>query len=345
MEFNIMKWFRRPKDRDSSDVEHFMKQINADVRDEVRSILASLSTQEEEQLKKLYFEIYNYKHLMGAKPNKTSLINNKFVVDAISANACNYENTKKIFEYVKAWDNETYLPKGIRLILKNQISDEEIKELEELYKRYNVQVKNVLKDKTDYYYISSLACKNEITKRFGNASNTLSLILSSLEFDNGKKVSKDLINYLEELLEKQDVDGRLLNKIILYKIRDIDNEHAVEDDALDDMFSLGLINSGNVLEESITTKYVNNVNEALTILKTNESRYSGLVILEIPNIYLNSNNNVIEEYSDKVYVYSTYQRINPNFIKGYITNNVDKCELYTREEILNEELDMPSLKG
>ena len=81
----------------------------------------------------------------------------------------------------------------------------------------------------------------------------------------------------------------------------------------------------------------------LTILKTNEARYGGVVVLEIPNIYLDEDE-VIGEYSDKVYVNSEYQRINPSFIKGYISISFDKCELYTKEEVLNKELDMPNLK-
>ena len=110
------------------------------------------------------------------------------------------------------------------------------------------------------------------------------------------------------------------------------------------MFEMGLIDSGNVLKESITTKYVSNIYDVLTILKTNEARYGGVVVLEIPNIYLDKDE-VIGEYSDKVYVNSEYQRINPSFIKGYISINFDKCEFYTKEEVLNKELDMPNLKG
>ena len=54
MKFNIFNWFRRPRDREYSEVERFMSQINADVSDDVRSVLSTLSRKEEEQLKKSY---------------------------------------------------------------------------------------------------------------------------------------------------------------------------------------------------------------------------------------------------------------------------------------------------
>ena len=345
MEFNIRNWFKRPKERDYSDVELFMMQINADVSDEVRSILSSLTSKEEEQLKALYSEIYNYKRVIGKKKDIDSLINNKLVLAAISANISNYNNTKKIFNFVKAWDNETYLPNGVKVVLKNQISYVEIVELEELYKKHNIYLKGVLKDKTSYYYANSRTFRNELTKAFGDASRTLSIILKAREIDNRKRVSKDLVDYIEKLLNKRDVDGRLLNEIIMYRIRNIDNDHVVEDTTLDDMFSLGLINTGNILAEGITTHYVKDIYDVLSLLKVNEPRYSGIVIMEIPNIYLDDNNNVIDEYSDKVYTNGEYIRINPDYIKGYIATNFDRCELYTRKEVLNQELDMPELKG
>ena len=344
MKFNIFNWFRRPRDREYSEVERFMSQINADVSDDVRSVLSTLSRKEEEQLKKLYHEIFKYKKMMSQNDKKESLMNSSFILNAISANACDLDNTKKIFDFVKSWDSETFLPKGIRMILRNQISDEEIKELESLYKRYNIKVKDIFKDKANYYYTSSQDFKNEITKVFGNAANTLALLLKADEIDNRKKVSKDLVEFFEKLLNNRDVDGRLLNKIIFCKIRNVDNDYVVEDNDLNDMFEMGLIDSGNVLKESITTKYVSNIYDVLTILKTNEARYGGVVVLEIPNIYLDKDE-VIGEYSDKVYVNSEYQRINPSFIKGYISINFDKCEFYTKEEVLNKELDMPNLKG
>ena len=252
----------------------------------------------------------------------------------------------KIFNFVRAWDHESYIPsKGISAILKNQISFEEIKELVDLYKGYNVSLKSIFKDKTNYYYASSQTFKNELTRNFGSATMTLSAILKAREIDNRKKVSKNLIEYIEEMLNKRDVDGRLLNTIIMYKIRDIDNDYVVEDSSLNEMFSLGLMNTGNILEEGITTHYVRDMYEVLSQLKSNEPRYSGIVLLEIPNIYLDKDNQVISDYYDKVYVNDEYLRINPSFIKGYIATNYDRCELYTKKEILDEELDMPSLKG
>ncbi len=345
MEFNIVKWFRRSKERDYSDVERFMMQINANVSDDVRSILSSLSSKEEEQLKTLYYEIYNYKRLIGLnKDNRESLINNEFIIASIIANAGNYENVNRIFLFVKAWDNEAYLPKGIRLILKNQISLEEIKELEELYKRYNVYLREVFKDKTNYYYANSQDFKNELTKSFGSAVKTLSVILKAREMDNRKKVSRHLVSFIEKLLNKREVDGSLLNRIILYKIRNIDNDHVVEDNDLNDMFENGLINYSNILEEGITTHYVTNIYEVLSLLKINEPRYSGIVVLEVPNVYFDKDNSILEEYYSKVYTDDEYTRINPFFVKGYIATNFDKCELYTKKEVLDEELDMPSLK-
>ena len=155
MKFNIFNWFRRPRDREYSEVERFMSQINADVSDDVRSVLSTLSRKEEEQLKKIYHEIFKYKKMMSQNDKKESLMNSSFILNAISANACDLDNTKKIFDFVKSWDGETFLPKGIRMILRNQISDEEIKELESLYKRYNIKVKDIFKDKANYYYTSS----------------------------------------------------------------------------------------------------------------------------------------------------------------------------------------------
>ena len=112
-------------------------------------------------------------------------MNSSFILNAISANACDLDNTKKIFDFVKSWDSETFLPKGIRMILRNQISDEEIKELESLYKRYNIKVKDIFKDKANYYYTSSQDFKNEITKVFGNAANTLALLLKGFGVRSG----------------------------------------------------------------------------------------------------------------------------------------------------------------
>ena len=345
MGFNISNWFRRPKERNLSDVEKYMMQINADISDNARSVLSSLSTKEKEQLKKLYSEIYNYKQIVNAnKDNKESLINNRLVLAAISANVGNYMNTRKILDFVKDWDKEAYLPKGIKLILKNQISYEETMELKELYKKYNVSLREVFNDKTTYYYANSRLFRNELTRTFGDASRTLSVMLKAREIDNRKKVSKDLVNYIDDMLNKRDVDGRLLNQVVFYKIRDIDNGYVIEDNKLFKMFSVGLVNSGNIIEEGITTYYVKDVYGALSVLKANEPRYSGIVILEIPNIYLDENNKVKDEYVDNIYVGDEYKRINPNFIRGYIATSFDKCELYTKKEVLNRELDMPDLK-
>ena len=106
---------------------------------------------------------------------------------------------------------------------------------------------------------------------------------------------------------------------------------------------MGLVNSGNILEESVTTSYVNNIYDVVSILKTSEARYSGVIIIEIPSLYL-KDKEVSYEYSDKVYINSNYIRINPDFIKGYVAIKYDKCELYTKQEVINDELDMPDLK-
>ena len=340
MGWNIFSWFKVPSKRKESDVEEFMRQINAEVSDNVRSILSALTIDEEKKLKELYYQVYKYK-----SNNKDSLINNKFVLDAIAAYGGDYKKIEEIFEFVKNWDNQTYLPKGIRLILNNQIANEAIEELEVLYKRYNVAVKDSLKDKKNYYYVSSLMFKNEITKCFGNPVDTLSLLLKASELDNSNRtIMKEFVENIESMISKRDIDGRILNKIILYKIRDIDNEHVLEDKELEEIFTLGLVNSGNILEESVTTSYVNNIYDVVSILKTSEARYSGVIIIEIPSLYL-KDKEVSYEYSDKVYINSNYIRINPDFIKGYVAIKYDKCELYTKQEVINDELDMPDLKA
>ncbi len=339
MGFSIVKWFKGMKRRNYSDVEEFMKQINADVSDNVRSILSSLSPEDERKLKELYYQIFKYKN-----DNENSLINNKFVLDAISVNGGNYEIIKEIFEYVINWDKEVYLPKGIRRILNNQISNEAIEELEALYKKYNLVLKDRKKDKSNYYFIDSLLFKEELTKCFGNAVDTFSLILKSDEIDVGRKVGKEIISYLSEMLNKREIDGRILNKIVFYIIKDVDTDQVLDDDQINDIFSNGLINSGNVLEEGITTYFVNNEYEALTILKGWDYRYSGVIVMEIPSIYFDDSKGIISEYYDKVYINKDYLRINPDFIKGYIAINSDNILLYTKKEIISKELDMPDLK-
>ena len=46
MGWNIFSWFKVPSKRKESDVEEFMRQINAEVSDNVRSILSALTIDE-----------------------------------------------------------------------------------------------------------------------------------------------------------------------------------------------------------------------------------------------------------------------------------------------------------
>ncbi len=343
MKFNLRNWFsRRVKDRDYSGVESFMNQINADISSDVRSILSSLSPQEEKELKELYLEISRYRDKYN-EINKISLINNKFILGSIAVNASNCVNLRKIFDFVKCWDNETYLPKGIGLVLNKQISKERITELEDIYKKYNVSLKAAIKDKNNFYYINSLRCKEELAISFGEPTRTFALSIKIKEIDNGKKITKYLMNYLDEMLVKKDVDGRIINKILFYKIRDIDNDYVTDSVYLKKVFGEGLVDSGNVLVESNTTREINDIYEALNLLKANDRRYSGILVIEIPNIYFNKGG-LLPEYRDKVFIHSDYQMINPSYIKGYIATGIDRCELYTKKEILNQELDLPDLK-
>ena len=105
-----------------------------------------------------------------------------------------------------------------------------IDELESLYKRHNIAVKDCLKDKKNYYYVSSNIFKNELTKCFGSAVDTLSAILKASELDNNSRlIDRELISRIEEMIYRKDVDGRVLSKIVLYKIRGIDNNYVLED--------------------------------------------------------------------------------------------------------------------
>ena len=336
MRFNIVRWFKKSKDQDINEIEEIMKKINADISVDVVSILSKYNEEEEKKLKELYQEIHNYIEENSNNKERKSLIKNKYILDSIVTNLGNYDITKKIFEIVKNWDTSSFLPKGIKVILKSQIGDDDIVKLEDLYKEYNILKKDRVKDSKNYYYINSIQAKNLLTETFGKLEKTETNLLYIKDLDERKKINKEIISHIEELLNKVDYDGNKLNTIRLCKIRNIDNEDLHNDRLLLEIFNSGLINSGDILNESNTTTIVNRLEDALTEFKNNNDGYDGFVVLEIPNKYF-KDNILLPEHEIDLYKEDTdYLTIKKDYIDSYIAINEYNFTLCTKDELIEK---------
>lgn len=344
MGINIAKWFKRkntPLEENTNDILYLMSKINGTTSDEVTSILVSSSNSNE--LKKLYKDMYEYV-LNAKKNNKVSLINNRYVLEAINANIDNYDLVSKIFSFVKSWDKDAYLPKGIAVILKNQLSLQDIKDLEDLYKDFNLMKKDKLKDEKYYYYVNSKEIKNRLTEAFGNYHKSWLIMMKTRDLDNGRKISKELIAKLGNMFYKKNEEGTRLNSIRLYKVRDVNNYDVINNEYLNSSFTKGMIDSGNILYESNTTIVTKSMYDVLMALKDNDDSYSGVLVIEIPRIYFDSDGYIINEYLDKVYKDSNYQIIDNNYLSMYVALNDKRCEHYNKNEFLNKTMDLPRKK-
>jgi len=344
MGINIAKWFKRKNtlvEDNTNDILYLMSKINGTTSDDVTSILINSSNTSE--LKKLYKDIYKYV-LIAKKEDRISLINNEYVLEVINANIDNYELINKVFNFVKSWDKDAYLPKGIAVILRNQLSLQDIKDLEDLYKDFNLMKKDKLKDDKFYYYINSREIKNRLTECFGNYHKSWLIMMKTRDLDNGRKISKELIAKLGNMFYKRNEEGTRLNSIRLYKVRNINNYDVINNEYLNNSFTKGMIDSGNILRESNTTIVTKSMYDVLMTLKDNDDSYSGVLVIEMPKIYFDSNGNIIDEYLDKVYKDSSYQIIDNNYLSMYIALNDKRCEYFVREEFINKTMDFPKMK-
>ena len=186
--------------------------------------------------------------------------------------------------------------------------------------------------------------KNELTTLFGDLEGTSSMLVYIKEIDNRRKIPKEIIEHFNELMNKLDFEGRELNSIRLCKIKNIDNDNVVNDPLIDEIFNDGLINSGDVINESNTTIIINNINDLLTAFRNDIEGYDGYLVLELPMKYF-KDNQLLPEYENELYKSDTsYLTIYPDYLDSYIAINDNSFKMYTRNELLNKELDKKSKK-
>ena len=151
------------------------------------------------------------------------------------------------------------------------------------------------------------------------------------DLDNRKKVSKEIISHIQELLSKKDFNGNPLSTIRLCKIRNVDNSNLDSDDLIKSIFNEGLIDSGDVITESNTTSIIKSIKDVLATFRTNDEGYSGYIILEIPSRFF-QNNELKKEYEEELYKEDTsYLTIEPTYIDSYISINDRNYNLYSKE--------------
>ena len=342
MAFSFANWFRRKSDDDlDNDIVSLLSKINADITRGFESIL--IKEEDKELIKELYKEIIEY-IINVRKDNKLSLINDNYILEAIKINIGNYDVTSKIFNFVKAWDSNSYLPKKLKLILKNQIPDSQIEEIESMYGEYNVLKKETLKDEKNYYYVNSNDVKYRLTKAFGNLINTRRVMLQIKFLDDSRKVSKKIVDKLFSMLLEKDENGEKVNSLRIYKLRNVPVEDVVNNEYLNSIFENGLVNAGNVLEPSDTTVLLNTKLDVLRELKDNTDNFKGFILICIPNKYFDEKGLVKEETEKYLYVDSQYQMIAPYYLKMYVSLTNKRVNLYYRSEFINKQLDLPRLK-
>ncbi len=343
MAFRVAKWFKwKQNEEKDSDITNLLSNINANISNGVKSVLEDEN--EKEAIKDLYKEIFDY--LIEVKKNNSpSLINDNYILEAIKSNIGNYGVTLKIFNFVKSWDSNSYLPKNLKLILKNQIPDSQIEELEEIYGEFNVLKKDTLKDDKYYYYVNSQDVKMKLTKAFGDLAKTQNIFMQVKFIDNSRKVSKELVDKLTNTLRKRNSDGTRADSLRIIKLRNVPYTNVIDNDYLNSIFEEGLVNAGNVLSPSNTTIIIKNKLELLKELKDNTEDYNGFFLLDLPGYFFDEDDNVLPEYEKELFINVKYQVIDPNYISMLIVLKDDKVDCYYRTDFTNKDLDLPKLKA
>lgn len=189
------------------------------------------------------------------------------------------------------------------------------------------------------YYLSGSRTLEAQARRGNDISYYLELCE---EWDNKKPIPLDIGYLVEDMINDPNIRFGIHRK----QVPDLESK-GIESEVLYSIFTDGLTNTGalwqngavssNMVEPYQTVSFNSSLIDNFIHLKTHYHDSDGALLIAFPSEYVDSEGRIIPGHEYDVYNFDENNQpsIKPEFFVGFLTNNQERCEFFSAEDIRN----------